>query len=69
MSNKLSLTNSVDIVCNSLKLIQNKDLIDIFSLFLLKSEGADIVGISPENLNTIQELANALGNDPYFLLI
>ena len=65
MSN-LSLTNSVDIVCNSLKLIQNNDLIDIFSLFLLKSEGANIVGIPPATLNTLQEIANAIGDDADF---
>ena len=33
---KLSLTNSVDIVCNSLKIIKDNDLVDIFSLFFIK---------------------------------
>ena len=65
MSN-LSLTNSVDIVCNSLKLIRNNELIDILSLFLLKSEGANIVGLSPSTLNTLQEVANAIGDDANF---
>ena len=65
MSN-LSLTNSVDIVCNSLKLIQNNDLVDVFNLFLLKSEGANIVGLAPSTLNTLQEIANAIGDDADF---
>ena len=65
MSN-LSLTNSVDIVCNSLKLIQNNDLVDVFNLFLLKSEGANIVGLAPSTLNTLQEVANAIGDDADF---
>ena len=65
MSN-LSLTNSVDIVCNSLKLIQNNDLVDVFNLFLLKSEGANIVGLAPSTLNTLQEVANAIGDDANF---
>ena len=69
MTRQLSLTNSTDIICNSLKVIKDSDLIDIFSLFWLKSEGADIVGISPENLNTSQELAAAIGNDNQFSVI
>ena len=66
---KLSLTNSVDIVCNSLKIIKDNDLVDIFSLFLLKSEGADIVGLAPSTLNTLKEIADAIGNDSDFSII
>ena len=60
---KLSLTNSVDIVCNSLKIIKDNDLIDIFSLFLLKSDARDIVGFAPDLLNSLQEIAAAIGDD------
>ncbi len=65
----LSLTNSVDIVCNSLKFIRDNELVDFYDivgLFLLRTEGADIVGIPPETLNSLQELAAALGNDSDF---
>ena len=62
MSN-LSLTNSRDIVCNSLKIINSNDMTDVFKLFLLKSEAANIVGIPPETLNSLQEIAAAIGND------
>ena len=66
MSKTLSLTNSKDLICNSLRIIHGDELQDVFKLFLLKSEGADIVGISPESLNTLQEIANAIGNDAQF---
>ena len=66
MSKTLSLTNSKDLICNSLRIIHGDELQDIFKLFLLKSEGADIVGISPESLNTLQEIASAIGNDAQF---
>ena len=66
MSKTLSLTNSKDLICNSLRIIHGDELLDVFELFLLKSEGADIVGISPESLNTLQEIANAIGNDAQF---
>ena len=36
-------------------------------LFLLKNDAADIVGIAPETLNTLQELAAAIGNDADFI--
>ena len=64
MSN-LSLTNSKDIVCNSLRIAQNNNLVDIFKLFLL-NDAADIVGIAPDDLNTLQEIAAAIGNDADF---
>jgi hypothetical protein len=66
MSKTLSLTNSKDLICNSLRIIHGDELLDVFELFLLKSEGADIVGISPESSNTLQEIANAIGNDAQF---
>ena len=63
MSKTLSLTNLVDIEADSIKLGSE----GIYSRCLTKEEGADIVGISPEDLNTLQELANAIGNDANFI--
>ena len=63
MSKSLSLTNLVDIEADSIKIGDE----DIYDIFLTKSEGGDIVGISPEDLNTLQELANAIGNDANFI--
>ena len=40
---------------------------DIYDIFLTKTSGSDIVGISPEDLNTLQEIANAIGNDANFI--
>jgi len=62
----MSLTNSKDIVCNTVRIINGDDLKDIFDVFLLKSEASDIVGLPPDTLNTLQEIANAIGNDPNF---
>ena len=59
MAKTLSLTNLVDIECDSL-MIQYKDIYDIF---LTKEQGQDIVGLSPETLNTLEKIANAIGND------
>lgn len=62
MAKTLSLTNLVDIECDSI-MIKYKDIYDIF---LTKEEGGQIVGISPDDLNTLQEIANAIGNDADF---
>ena len=59
MAKTLSLTNLVDIECDSI-MIKYKDIYDIF---LTKEQGSDIVGLSPDDLNTLQEIANAIGND------
>ena len=67
MSKILNLTNSKDLFVNSLSIIQENDYRDIFDIFLTKGEAGDIVGIAPEDLNSLQELANALGNDSNFI--
>jgi hypothetical protein len=67
MSKNLSLTNSKDLLVNSLSIITENDYKDIFEIFLTKAEGyGDIVGLSPEDLNSLQELAAALNNDSDF---
>jgi hypothetical protein len=66
MVKQLSLTNSEDIVCHSVHIINGDDLQDIFDVFLLKTEAGDIVEIPPDTLNTLQEIADAINNDPNF---
>ena len=64
MSKTLSLTNSRDIIANSIGLIQGNKIVDITELFLTKEASiTNIIGISPEQLNTIAELAAAINND------
>ena len=66
MVKQLSLTNSKDIVCNSVRIINGNILQDNFDAFLLKSEADRIVGIPPDTLDTLQKIASALGDDPFF---
>jgi len=66
MSRVLNLNNSKNIIADSVFLIQGDDLININDLFLTKDEGSDIVGLPPDTLNTLQEIANAIGNDSDF---
>ena len=63
MSKTLSLTNLVDIEADSIKIGDE----DIYNIFLTKSEGGDIVGLAPETLNTLNEIAQAIGNDANFI--
>ena len=63
MVKTLSLTNLVDIEADSIMIGDE----DIYDIFLTRTSGSDIVGISPEDLNTLQELANAIGNDANFI--
>ena len=66
MVKRLSLTNSNDIVFNSVRMINGNLLQDIFDISLTKGEGADIVGIPPDTLNTLQEISAAIGDDAQF---
>ena len=64
MSKTLSLTNSKDIICNSISLIQGNKVVDLNNLFLTKDSSiTDIIGICPENLDTLAEIAAAINND------
>ena len=63
---RLRLNNSNDIIANSIQLIDGNELNNIFDVFLKKTEEADIVGIAPDTLNTLQEIANSIDNDPDF---
>ena len=62
----LSLTNSRDIKCNTIFLNYNNDIKNILDIFSLKSDISSITGLPPETLNTLQELASALNNNPDF---
>ena len=56
MSKTLSSTNSKDIICNSISLIQDNKVIDLTNLFLSKAASiVDIIGIAPQQLDTIAE--------------
>ena len=64
MSKTLSLTNSKDIIANSISLIIGNRVVDLNDLFLTKDSSiTDIIGIAPENLDTIAEIAAAINND------
>ena len=62
----LSLNNSTDLIANSIHLIQGNEFTNVLDLFLTKSEAHDIVGIAPETLDTLAEIAQAIGNDANF---
>ena len=66
-SKSLSLTNSKDIICNSIALIIGNDVINLTDLFLFKSDAIkDIIGLAPEDLNSLSELAASLNNNSDF---
>ena len=65
----LSLTNSRDIKANNIYLNFDNDIQNILQIFALKNELTDIIGLPPATLDTIQKLADALGNNPDFLII
>ena len=65
----LSLTNSRDIKCNSIFLNYNNNIENILNIFSFKSDISNITGLAPETLNTLQELATAMGNNPDFLIM
>ena len=66
MSRTLNLYNTEQIICDSIFLIRGDEIKNIHDLFLSKSDAADIVGLPPETLHTLQEIANSIGNDSDF---
>ena len=63
----LNLTNSNNMVVNSLSLIENNRIIDVKELFLSKLDAVEqIVGLAPETLNTLAKLGEAINNDSNF---
>ena len=66
MSKTLSLTNSKDIIANSISLIIGNKVVDLNDLFLTKdSSVSDIIGLAPEDLDTIAEIAASINNDDH----
>ena len=63
MSGTLNLNNTERRICDSIFLIRGDDITNIYVLLLRKSDASDIVGLPPETLNTLQEIANSIGND------
>ena len=66
MSNNLSLTGTRDIKANNIYLNYLNDIKNILEIFALKDDLTDIIGLPPATLDTIQKLAEALGNNPDF---
>ena len=64
--NGLSLTNSREIKANNIYLNYQNDIKDILQIFALKNELTDIIGLPLATLDTLQKLADALGNNPDF---
>ena len=64
--NGLSLTNTRDVMANNIYLNYNSDIINILEIFAFKSDISNITGLAPVTLNTLQKLAEALGNNPDF---
>ena len=63
----VSLTNSIDIVANSVSLYDANQVKNILDLFLKKTDAiTQIIGVPPETLNTIQKLAESINNDQTF---
>ena len=56
----LSLTNSKDIVANSITVIKGNRAID-----LLETIDA-VTGLAPDTLNSLEKLAKAMNDDPVF---
>ena len=58
----LSLTNSEDIIANSVSIINSKgQLVDLIQLL-----GETFIGLPPDTLDTLEKIATAIDNDPSF---
>ena len=54
------LTNSVDIVANSVQIIKNDQVVDVLDNI------TNITGLPPETMNSLEKIASAMDNDPDF---
>ena len=63
-NNGLSLTNTRDVKANNIYLNYNNDISNILEIFAFKNDINNITGLPPSTLNTLQKLAEALGNNP-----
>ena len=62
----LNLANTETGVFNNVFLLKNTGHASIYDIFALKTDISDIMGLPPDTLNTLQEIANAINNDPNF---
>ena len=62
----LNIANNELGVFNNIYMLKNNGQASIYDIFALKTDISDIIGLPPDTLNTLQELANAIGNDPNF---
>ena len=56
----VSLTNSIDIIANSVSVVQNYVIANILGIIY------QITGLTPETLDTLQKLAESINNDNTF---
>ena len=62
------MTNSLDIVANTISVVDKNKVIDLKELFLSKLDAIEnIVGLLVETLNSLQKLAEAINSDSNFL--
>ena len=63
----ISMTNSKDIVANTISVIDKDKVTDLKELFLSKLDATtNIVGLPVETLNSLQKLAEAINSDANF---
>ena len=63
----VSLTNSKDIVANSISVIDYNNVVDIMDLIgKINNIITVIVGNPPLTMNTLEKISQAINNDPQF---
>ena len=62
----LNLLNTKDVKANNIYVNYDGNIINILDLFSQKNEITNITGLPPSTLNTLQKLAESLGNNPDF---
>ena len=65
----LSLTNQHDATFNNLSIIYNNNKLNIFDIFCTKQELQNVIGLAPATLDTLQEIAASIDNDPNFFYL
>ena len=65
-NNGLNLLNTKDVKANNISVNYDGNIINILDLFSQKNEINNLIGLPPDTLNTLQQLATALNNKPDF---
>ena len=64
----VSLTNSIDIIANSVRIINGNIIEHISDIFLSKTEAlTGIVGLPVSTLDTLEKIGAAIHDDPDFV--